>query len=39
MLNWKLVNRTYLYDGTFEGLLTIIFDAYTTKTLPQKNNR
>lgn len=36
MLNWKLVNRTYLYDGTFEGLLTIIFDAYTTKTLPQK---
>lgn len=36
MLNWKLINRTYLYDGTFEGLLTIVFDSYTTKTLPQK---
>ncbi len=36
MSNWKLVNKTYLYDGTFDGLLTIVFDSYSHKTLPQK---
>lgn len=36
MSNWKLINRTYIYDGTFEGLLTIVFDSYIGKTLPQK---
>lgn len=36
MSNWKLINKTYLYDGTFEGLLTIVFDCYTTKTLPNR---
>lgn len=36
MSNWKLVNKTYLYDGSFDGLLTIVFDCYTKKTLPQK---
>ena len=36
MSNWKLVNVTYLYDGTFNGLLTIVFDSYSHKTLPQK---
>lgn len=36
MSNWKLINKTYLYDGTFNGLLTIVFDSYTNKTLPQK---
>lgn len=36
MSNWKLINRTYIYDGTFEGLLTIVFDSYIDKTLPQK---
>lgn len=36
MPNWKLINQTLLYDGTFDGLLTIVFDCYTTKTLPQK---
>lgn len=35
MSNWKLINKIYLYDGTFDGLLTIIFNCYTTKTLPQ----
>ena len=34
MLNWKSVNITYLYDGTFDGLLTIIFDCFTKKELP-----
>lgn len=36
MSNWKLINKTFIYDGGFEGLLTIVFDAYVNKTLPQK---
>ena len=36
MSNWKLINKTYIYDGTFDGLLTIVFDAYSSKVLPQK---
>lgn len=36
MSNWKLINTIYLYDGTFNGLLTIVFDSYCSKTLPQK---
>ena len=36
MPNWKLINKTYIYDGTFDGLLTIVFDAYSSKVLPQK---
>lgn len=35
MSNWKLINKIYLYDGTFDGLLTIVFDCYSSKTLPQ----
>lgn len=36
MSNWKLINKTYLYDGSLDGFLTIVFDSYSTKTLPQK---
>ena len=36
MSNWKLINKTYIYDGSFEGLLSIVFDCYVSKTLPQK---
>ena len=36
MSNWKLINKTYIYDGTFDGFLTIVFNAYSTKILPQK---
>ena len=36
MSNWKLINKTYLYDGTFYGFLKIVFKCYTEKTLPQK---
>lgn len=36
MSNWKLINKTYLYDGTLNGFLTIVFDSYRTKTFPQK---
>ncbi len=36
MSNWKLINKTFLYDGTLDGFLTIVFDCYSAKTLPQK---
>ena len=36
MSNWKLINKTYLYDGSFDGFLTIVFESYSSKTLPQK---
>ena len=36
MSNWKLVNQTYLYDSTFDGFLTIVFNSYSSKTLPTK---
>lgn len=35
MSHWKLINKTYLYDGTFDGLLTIVFECYCKKTLPK----
>lgn len=34
MLNWKYINDTYIYDGSFDGLLTIIFDCYINKIIP-----
>lgn len=34
MHNWKLLNTIYLYDGTFEGLLTIAFNCYMSKQIP-----
>ena len=36
MFNWKSVDITYLYDGTFEGLLTLVFELFTKKTMPIK---
>lgn len=36
MSSWKLVNKTLLYDGSFYGLLTIVFDCFYNKTLPAK---
>lgn len=36
MSNWMLINKKYIYDGSFDGLLTIVFDAYFNKVLPQK---
>lgn len=29
-----LENQVYLYDGSFYGLLTIVFDCYVSKTIP-----
>ena len=36
MYQWKSVNITFLYDGSFFGLLTIVFDCYVQKTIPLK---
>ena len=36
MSNWKLINKTYLYDGTLYGFLTGVFNSYLSKTLPQR---
>lgn len=42
MFNWNVIEKTYIYDGTFEGLLTIVFDCYIKKVIPlrivEKNN-
>ncbi len=36
MPNWKFINKTYLYDGTLFGFLTIVFNCYSSKIMPQK---
>lgn len=36
MSNWKPINVTYQYDGTFDGLLTIVFDSFVSKTIPKR---
>ena len=37
MIDWKFLdNEVYLYDGTFNGLLTIAFDCYVNKSIPSK---
>ncbi len=36
MPNWKLIDKTYLYDGTLDGFLSLVFDCYVAKTLPQQ---
>ncbi len=42
MTNFNNLPIIYLYDGTFEGLLTIVFDCYISKQIPldiiNKNN-
>lgn len=34
MSNWSFIEKIYLYDGTFQGLLTIVFDCFTYHQLP-----
>ncbi len=36
MLNWNVINKTYVYDGTFEGILSMAFDCYIKKIIPFK---
>ncbi len=33
---WKSINQIFLYDGSFEGLLTIVFYCYVSKKIPLK---
>lgn len=34
MFNGNVINKTYIYDGTFEGLLSMVFDCYIKKVIP-----
>ncbi len=36
MSNWKPINKTYLYDGTLEGFLSLVFDCFVSQSLPHK---
>lgn len=36
MPNWEYINEVFVYDGTFYGFLTIVFDSYLTKKIPIK---
>ncbi len=36
MFNWNVIEKIYVYDGSFEGLLTIVFDSYVQKRIPCK---
>lgn len=36
MFNWNTINKTYVYDGSFEGLLSIVFNCYISRNIPLK---
>lgn len=36
MYQWKSIDTAYIYDGSFHGLLTIVFDSYVSKTIPMR---
>lgn len=36
MFNWEFIDTAYIYDGSFYGLLTIVFDSYISKTIPKR---
>lgn len=36
MFNWNVINKIYVYDGTFEGLLSMVFDCYIKKVIPSR---
>lgn len=36
MFNWKSLDFVYLYDGSFDGLLTMVFECYVQKAFPSK---
>ena len=36
MYKWKSIDIAYIYDGSFNGLLTIVFDSYISKTIPSR---
>jgi len=36
MYNWEYIDECYIYDGSFNGLLTIVFDCYINNQIPIK---
>jgi len=36
MPNWEYIDSVFLYDSTFYGLLTIVFDSYCANKIPVK---
>ncbi len=36
MYKWEFIDTAYIYDGSFNGLLTIVFDSYVSKTIPKR---
>lgn len=36
MFKWQSIDTCYIYDGSFDGLLTIVFDSYLSKTIPSR---
>lgn len=36
MFNGNIIEKTYIYDGSFEGLLSIVFDCYIKKVIPTR---
>jgi len=36
MFDWEYIDEVFLYDGTFSGLLTIVFDSYISGEIPIK---
>lgn len=36
MFNGNVIEKTYVYDGSFEGLLSIVFDCYIKKVIPTR---
>ncbi len=36
MHKWKFIDTAYIYDGSFDGLLTIVFNSYISKTVPSR---
>lgn len=36
MSNWRIIDNTYVYDGTFEGFLTIVFKCLQLKSVPRE---
>lgn len=36
MLNWKHIDEVFIYDGSFYGLLTIVFNSYIENQIPIK---
>jgi len=35
MHNWTNLDVIYIYDGSFEGLLTIVFKCFEEKAVPK----